>query len=216
MFPDSAPPRLGGLWRSTATGVAHAPQSPSEFRGARRRAVLLTVLVCLLMTGAVVMCGVALAHWGDAYVWLSNRTGEPGRYRPGTVLAIGLLLLVPAALAAMTARSLRRPRKPTVELTTTAVRSNMHGVVEVPWEDVTGARVTNGLHLDLAAPVASYRTGGRPRREDGTAELRLYAPHGDLLPFLTWLREHPESRAAVLAPWSDRVAVRDGEDERYG
>ncbi|MFD8826674.1 hypothetical protein ACFV1C_30515 [Streptomyces sp. NPDC059605] len=176
--------------------------------------MLLTVLVCVLLTSAVVMCGSALAHWGDAYMWLSNRTGEPGRYRPGAVLAIGLLLLVPAVFAAMTARSLRRPRKPTVELTPTAVRSNMHGVVEVPWEDVAGARVTNGLHLDLAAPAASYRTEGRPRSEDGTASLRLYAPHGDLLPLLTWLREHPEARAAVLAPWSDRVAVRSGEEER--
>jgi hypothetical protein len=90
----------------------------------------------------------------------------------------------------------------------------MHGVVEVPWEDVVGARVTNGLHLDPAAPATSYRIAGRRRREDETASLRLYAPHGDLLPFLTWLREHPESRAAVLAPWSDRVAVRSGEEER--
>ncbi|MGW2180590.1 hypothetical protein ACWCXX_21300 [Streptomyces sp. NPDC001732] len=170
------------------------------------------VLTCLLLTGAVVMCGSALAHWGDTYMLLSNRSGEPGRYRPGTVLTIGLLLLVPTAFATMTVRSLRRPRKPTVELTPAAVRSNMYGVVEVPWEDVVGARVTNGLHLDLAAPAASYRTAGRQRREDETASLRLYAPHGDLLPLLTWLREHPESRATVLAPWSEQVAVRSGEE----
>ncbi|MGW0778030.1 hypothetical protein ACWD01_31315 [Streptomyces sp. NPDC002835] len=130
------------------------------------------------------------------------------------VFGIGLLLLVPAGFSMMAVRSLRRPRKPTLELTPAVVRSNMYGVVEVPWEDVVGARVTNGLHLDLVAPAASYRIAGRQRSEDEAASLRLYAPAGELLPFLTWLREHPESRATVLAPWSDQVAVISSEGEK--
>ncbi|MFJ7198781.1 MULTISPECIES: hypothetical protein [unclassified Streptomyces] len=209
MFPAAMPPRLGGLWRATESGVAHAPQQPAELRRARRRAALLIVLACLLAVAAVVMCGSAAAHWGDEYMATLNRSGEPGRSRPVVLFGLGLLLLVSAALAAVGARHLREPRKPTVELTPTVVRSNMYGVVEVPWDEVLGERVAGGPHLDLAGPVSTYRITGRPRREDGAASLRLYAPAVELLPLVAWLREHPESRPTVLAPWSDQVAVRD-------
>ncbi|MET9662871.1 hypothetical protein [Streptomyces sp. NPDC006510] len=213
MSHGAIPPRLDGPWRSTATGVAHAPQQPAELRRARRQAVPLIVLACLLAASAVVMCGIAVSHWGDEYLWMSDRSGDSARYRPITVFGIGLLLLVPAVFSTAAVRVLRRPRKPTVELTPTVVRSNMSGVVEVPWQDVLGARVTNGLHLDLARPVADYRIAGGRRRGDEATSLRLYAPAGELLPLVMWLRDRPASRATVLAPWSDQLAVRSGEGE---
>ncbi|MCX4736341.1 hypothetical protein [Streptomyces sp. NBC_01363] len=214
MFPAAMPPRIGGLWRSTESGVVHAPQQPAELRRARRRAASLIVLAGLLAVAAVAICGSAVAHWGDAYMPTPNRYGEPGRSRPVVMLGLGLLLLVSAAFAVVGARVLRRPRRPTVELTPTVVRSNMYGAVEVPWDEILGARVADGPHIDLARPASTYRITGRTRREDGAASLRLYAPATELLPLLAWLREHPESRTTVLAPWSDQVAVRNGDLEK--
>ncbi|MFE6666442.1 hypothetical protein ACFVFH_23130 [Streptomyces sp. NPDC057697] len=214
MFSAAKPPRLGGLWRSTESGVAYAPQRPAELRRARNRATLLIVLACLMAVAAVAMCGTAVAHWGDTYMEMPHRYGEPERSRPIVVLGLGLLLLVSASLAVIGARILRRPRMPTVELTPTAVRSHMYGAVEVPWDEVVGTRVAEGPRLDLARPASSYRITGRERSEDNETSLRLYAPSSDLLPLLAWLREHPEARTTVLAPWSDRLAVRNGDEER--
>lgn len=214
MFSAAVPPRLGGLWRSTESGVAYAPQRPAELRRVRNRAALLIVLACVLTVAAVAMCGTAAAHWGDTYIEMPHRSGEPERSRPIVVLGLGLLLLVSAALAVIGARILRRPRKPTVELTPTAVRSHMYGAVEVPWDEVIGARVAEGPRIDLARPASAYRIAGRERREDAEASLRLYAPSSELLPLLAWLREHPEARTTVLAPWSDWLAVRNDDEEK--
>ncbi|MFF1651144.1 hypothetical protein [Streptomyces sp. NPDC058240] len=94
------------------------------------------------------------------------------------------------------------------------MRSNMYGAVEVPWEEILGARVADGPHIDLACPASAYRITGRTRREDEAASFGLYAPATELLPLLAWLREHPESRTTVLAPWPDQVAVRNGDEEK--
>ncbi|MFB6819296.1 hypothetical protein ACFCV8_32655 [Streptomyces sp. NPDC056347] len=109
------------------------------------------------------------------------------------------------------ARFVRRPRKPAVELTPTVVRSNTYGTVEVPRDDILGGRTANGPHLGLARAAGGHRVTGRGRPEDAEHSLRLYTPAGGPLPLAAWFREHPEARAAVLAPHSDGLAPVEGD-----